>query len=97
VTAEEVAKAVPVKVGRVKEAAVVVATIGAVGVAPAATRGVAGVVPAATRGVAGVVPAATRGVVGTAPEPGFRDRNRFSPTRSWPVSVSLAYISSTTP
>ena len=85
-TAEEVAKAVPVKVGRVKEAAVVVATIGVVGVAPAATRG-----------VAGVVPAATRGVVGTAPEPGFRDRNRFSPTRSWPVSVSLAYISSITP
>jgi len=93
VTAEEVTKAVPVKVGRVKEAAVVVATIGAVGVAPAATRGIAGVVPAATRGVAGVVPAATRGVagvvpaatrgiVGTAPEPGFRDRNRFSPTCS---------------
>lgn len=92
-TAEEVAKAVLVKVGRVKEAAVVIVTIGVVGVAPAATRGVVGVVPAATRGVAGVVPAATRGIagvvpvatrgiVGTAPEPGFRDRNRFSPTRS---------------
>jgi hypothetical protein len=73
------------------------APTGVVGMVSAAPTGVVGMVSAAPTGVVGMVSAAPTGVAGIMLELSCRDRYRYNPTRSWLVSLNLAYTSSTTP